>query len=94
MTELSLGLRNVINVVIEKTNRNVIWSVIDTVIIQACEDNKMGSDEAYRYLLQLEGLNLIKIGIKGSGWDLRSINITKEGLEESSKDQAQAWRLS
>ena len=93
MTELSLGLRNVINVVIEKTNRNVIWSVIDTVIIQACEDNKMGSDEAYRYLLQLEGSSR-KIGIKGSGWDLRSINITKEGLEESSKDQAQAWRLS
>jgi hypothetical protein len=67
MTELSLGLRNVINVVIEKTNRNIIWSVIDTVIIQACEDNKMGADEAYRYLLQLEGLNLIKIGIKVNG---------------------------
>jgi hypothetical protein len=90
MTELSPILRNVLNVVTEKTNRNVSWSVTDTVIIQAFEDNKMRADEAYRYPLQLEGLNLIKIGIKVSGSDFRMINITKEGLEESSKNQAQA----
>lgn len=71
MTELTPGLRNVLNVVIEKTSRNVSWSVTDTVIIQACEDNKMRADEAYRYALQLEGLNLIKIGIKVSGSDFR-----------------------
>jgi hypothetical protein len=40
--------------------------------------------------IQLEGLNLIKIGVKVSGSDFRMINITKEGLEESSKNQAQA----
>lgn len=90
MTELSPILRNVLNVVTEKTNRNVSWSVTDTVIIKACEDNKMRADEAYRYLLQVEGLNLIKIGIKVSGSDFIMINITKEGLEESSKNQAQA----
>jgi hypothetical protein len=45
MTELSPGSRNVLNVVIEKTKRNVSWSVTDIVIIQACEDNKMRADE-------------------------------------------------
>jgi len=50
----------------------------------------MRADEAYRCLLQLEELNLIKIGIKVSGSDFRMINITKQGLEESSKNQSQA----
>ena len=48
-----------------------------TVIIKACEDNKMPSDEVYRYFLQLEVLNLAKIGIKVRGSDFRMINIAK-----------------
>jgi hypothetical protein len=43
-----------------------------------------------KIILQIEELNLIKIGIKVSGSDFRMINITKEGLEESSKNEAQA----
>jgi hypothetical protein len=62
-----------------------------TVIVQACEDdNNIPAEEAYSPLLQLEGMNLIKIGVKASGADFRMISITKEGLEESLKDQ-QLW---
>lgn len=84
MTDLSRGLRNVLDVVSEKTNRSLIWSVSDTIIIQACEDNNMPAGEVFSYLLQLEGLNMIKIGAKISGADFRMINITKKGLEERS----------
>ena len=90
MTEPSPGLRNVLDVKVEKTKRKVSWSVTDTVIIQACEEKNMRADEAYRCLLQLEGYNPIKIGIKVSCSDFRMTNTTKQGLEESSKNQAQA----
>jgi hypothetical protein len=85
MAELLPGLRNILDTVAKKTNRSVSWSVTDTVIVQACEDNNIPAEEAYSHLLQLEGLNLIKIGVKASGANFRMISITKEGLEESSK---------
>jgi hypothetical protein len=88
MAGLRLGLRNILDTVAKKTNRSVSWSVTDTVIVRACEDNNtIPAEEAYSHLLQLEGLNLIKIGVKASGADFRMISITKEGLEESSKNQ-------
>jgi hypothetical protein len=85
MAELLPGLRNILDTVAKKTNRSVSWSVTDTVIVQDCEDNNIPAEEAYSHLLQLEGLNLIKIGVKASGANFRMISITKEGLEESSK---------
>ena len=88
MAGLRLGLRNILDTVAKKTKLSVSWSVTDTVIVQACEDNNtIPAEEAYSHLLQLEGLNLIKIGVKASGADFRMISITKEGLEESTKNQ-------
>jgi hypothetical protein len=88
MADLRPGLRNILDTVAKKTIRSVSWSVTDTVIVQTCEDNNnIPAEEAYSHLLQLEGLNLIKIGVKASGADFRMISITKEGLEESSENQ-------
>jgi hypothetical protein len=88
MAELRPGLRNILDTVAKKTNRSVSWSVTNTVIVQAYEDNNnIPAEEAYSYLLQLERLNLIKIGVKASDAYFRMISITKEGLEESSKNQ-------
>ncbi|MGB6628306.1 MAG: hypothetical protein WBE61_09235 [Nitrososphaeraceae archaeon] len=48
MADLRPGLRNILDTVAKKTNRSVSWSVTDTVIVQACEDNNnIPAEEAY-----------------------------------------------
>jgi hypothetical protein len=82
--DLSEGQRKILDIIAEKSDRNPNTSVIDTAVIQA---SVLPTDELNTYLGQLEGLGLIKLGIKVSGADFRLINITKEGLDATSQNQ-------
>jgi hypothetical protein len=82
--DLSEGQRKILDIIAEKSDRNPNTSVIDTAVIQA---SGVPADEVNAYLGQLDGLGLIKLGIKVSGADFRLINITKEGLDATSQNQ-------
>jgi hypothetical protein len=82
--DLSEGQLKILNIVAEKTGRSLSKSVFDTAVI---DDSGLPADEVYTYLSQLQGLGLITIGMKVSGADFRTINITKEGLDATSENQ-------
>lgn len=46
------------------------------------------ADEVNTNFGQLQGLGLINLGIKVSGAEFRLVNITKEGLDATSQNQA------
>jgi hypothetical protein len=82
--DLSEGQRKILDITAEKSGRNPNISVIDTAVIQA---SGLATDEVNTYLGQLDGLGLIKLGIKVSGADFGLINITNEGLNATSQNQ-------
>ena len=79
--DLSEGQLKILNIVAEKTGHS---NGLDTAVI---EDSGLPVDEVNTYLSQLEGLGLIKIGMKVSGADYRTVRITKEGLDATSQNQ-------
>jgi hypothetical protein len=81
---LSEGQQRILDLIADRTNRNPSVSVHDTAIIRV---SGLPTDEVNNYLGQLEGLGLIKLGIKVSGADFRLINITREGLNETDQNQ-------
>jgi len=58
-------------------------SVRDNAIVKR---SGLPADEVRNYLYLLEGLELITIDIKASGAAHRMVYMTKDGLEESSRD--------
>ena len=64
--DLSEGQLKILNIVAEKTGHS---NGLDTAVI---EDSGLPVDEVNTYLSQLEGLGLIKIGMKVSGADYRT----------------------
>ena len=50
-------------------------------------DSGLPADEVYTYVNQLEGMGLIKI-VRLGAESGRLINITREGLDETSENQA------
>jgi len=76
--DLSEGQLRILKIVAEKSGRNPNTSVIDTAVIK---DSLLPADELNAYLGQLEGLGLVKLGIKVAGADFRLINITNEDLD-------------
>ncbi len=89
LTLIIMGLSEVqlkiLHIIAEKSARSPGRSVFDTAVIN---DSGLPPDEVYTYVNQLEGLGLIKIERKVAGADYRLINITKEGLDETSENQA------
>jgi hypothetical protein len=83
--EISEGARNILNIVAVGTARTLSTSIMDTAVIQK---SGLPEEEVRSYLGQLEGLGYISICIKMSGADYRLINMTKEGLQASSENQA------
>ncbi|MDQ6864179.1 MAG: hypothetical protein M3044_10175 [Thermoproteota archaeon] len=81
---LSEGQIKILKIVAEKSGRNPDVSVFDSAVIQ---QSGLPSEEVNAYLGQLQGLTLVKLGIKVSGSDVRLINITKEGLDATSQNQ-------
>jgi len=81
---LSEGQLRILNIVAEKSGRSVSTPVVDTAVIEA---SGLIPEEVYLYLSQLDGLGLVKIGIKVSGAEFRMVNIIKEDLEETSQGQ-------
>jgi hypothetical protein len=75
------GLKKILKIIAKKSNFKTENSVFDNAIV---EESGLPKEEAYRYLSQLEMIELIEIGTRPSGSDRRLINITKLGIEECS----------
>ena len=82
---MSEGQRDILSIIAELSGRTVTKSVIDTAVI---ERSALPAEEVRNYFGVLEGLGYITIGIKVSGADFRTINMTKEGLLASSENQS------
>lgn len=80
---LSQGQRNILNLIAEMSGRTTSTYVRDDAIIKC---SGLPAEEVRNYLYLLEGLELITIDIKASGVDHRMVHITKDGLEESSRE--------
>lgn len=80
---LSLRQRNILNLIAEMSGCTTSTSVHDNAIVKR---SGLPADEVRSYLYLLEGLELITIDIKASGADHRTVYITKDGLEESSRE--------
>lgn len=71
--------RNVLTIVADKTESNPSSAVMDVTVIR---ETGLPDSEARKYINELVGLDLIRLGIKVSGADFRMLNITKEGIRE------------
>lgn len=80
---LSQGQRNILNLIAGMSGRTTSTSVRVNAIIKR---SGLPADEVRNYLYLLEGLELITIDIKASGADHRMGYMTKDGLEESSRE--------
>lgn len=66
-------LKHILEIIAKNSNFKTDNSVFDNAIV---EERGLPKEEAYRYLSQLEMIELIEIGIRPSGSDRRLINIT------------------
>lgn len=77
-------LRTILNIIADKTENSTKKSVIDLAAIQ---ESGLPEFEVRKYINELEGLQMIAIGLRASGADIegkpyRLINLTTKGLEE------------
>ena len=75
--------RNVLNIIADKAENSTSKSVMDLAIIQ---ESRLPESEARKYINELDGLQLVTIGLRASGADIegkpyRLINLTTKGLE-------------
>ena len=75
--------RNVLNIIADKAENSTSKSVMDLAIIQ---ESRLPESEARKYINELEGLQMVTIGLRASGADIegkpyRLINLTTKGLE-------------
>ena len=80
---LSQRQRNILNLIAEMSGHTTSTSVRDNAIIIR---SGLPADEVRNYLYLLEGLELITTDIKASGAGHRTVYMTKDGLEESSRE--------
>jgi hypothetical protein len=91
MMNLSETERTILNIIAEKSHRSTSTGVFNTAVTQ---ESGLPPDEVYNIVNQLASLALIKMdlgGRKPAGADFlggRIINITKEGLDATSQNQA------
>jgi hypothetical protein len=76
-------LRKILNIIADKAENSTSKNVIDLAVIQ---ENGLPESEVRKYLKELDGRQLITIGLKASGADIegkpyRLINLTTKGLE-------------
>jgi predicted transcriptional regulator len=81
--EVSQELRKVLETIADMTRSSVDKYVYDTVLIKRVN---LPADMVQKYLNELKSLGLIEISKQTTtGADFALVNITKEGLRESSK---------
>jgi DNA-binding IclR family transcriptional regulator len=86
---ISKEMKNILSHIAEMSDGNTSNGVYDTALVT---QSGLPKEEVYKYLGQLESLDLIKIGVKGSGVDFRIINITQNGLQNSSWSEVHDMR--
>jgi predicted transcriptional regulator len=80
--EVSQELRKVLETIADMTQSSVDTYVYDTVLIKRVN---LPADEMQKYLNELKSLGLIEISKRmTTSADFALVNITKEGLRESS----------
>jgi DNA-binding IclR family transcriptional regulator len=75
------GMQKILDIVAELSNGSTSRKIFDTAVV---ERSGLPTDEVYSYFDQLQSLKYIEMDIKVSDSDVRLLNITKEGLENSS----------
>jgi predicted transcriptional regulator len=81
LMEVSQELRKVLETIADMTRSSVDKYVYDTVLIKRVN---LPPDMVQKYLNELKSLGLIEISQRMTGADFALVNITKEGLKESS----------
>ena len=81
---LSEGQQKILDILAQKSNHNPGMSVFDTAIIK---ESSLPGEEVNTYLGQLHSLGLIILGRKAAGADYSLVNITGDGMNETSQDQ-------
>ncbi|HYZ59656.1 MAG TPA: hypothetical protein VE544_08360 [Nitrososphaeraceae archaeon] len=76
-------LRKILNIIVDKAENSTSKSVIDLAVIA---ESGLPESEARKYINELEGLQMITLGLRASGADIegkpyRLINLTTKGLE-------------
>ena len=66
----------------ELSNGSTTEDIRDTTVVQK---SGLPADEVYTYFNQLKSLKYIKMAMRVSGPDFTLLNITREGLENSSR---------
>ncbi len=82
---MSEGQRRILDIIADLPGRTVSTSVMDTAVLWR---SGLPEEKICNYLGQLGGLGYITIDIKVAGAYFRLINMTKEGLQASSENQA------
>jgi predicted nucleotide-binding protein len=70
--------RKILRIIAEKANHTTSTSVMDTAVFR---ESGLPEEEVKDYLVQLDGLGYIKIGIMVSGADFRLLNMTMDGAK-------------
>ncbi len=81
---LSEGQQKILDILAQKSNHNPGMSVFDTAIIK---ESSLPGEEVNTYLGQLHSLGLIILGRKAAGADYSLVNITGDGMNETSQNQ-------
>ncbi|MGC1132807.1 MAG: hypothetical protein WA941_08290 [Nitrososphaeraceae archaeon] len=81
---LSPELRNILNIIADKTENSTSKSVIDLAVI---EESGLPESEARKYINELDGLQIITIDRRIGGADIegkpyRLINLKTEGIKD------------
>ena len=69
------GLKKILKIIAKKSNFKTENSVFDNAIV---EERGLPKEEAYRYLSQLEMIELIEIGIRPSGSESKANQYNKD----------------
>jgi predicted transcriptional regulator len=80
--EISQELRKVLETIADMTQSSIDKYAYDTVLIKRVN---LPADEVQKYLHELNSLGLIEINKRTTGGHFALVNITKEGLRQSSK---------
>jgi predicted transcriptional regulator len=80
--EVSHELRKVLEIIADMTQGSVDKYVYDTVLIKRVN---LPAEEVQKHLDELKSLGLIEINKRMTGGHFALVNITKEGLRQSSK---------
>jgi hypothetical protein len=77
---MSEGMQKILDIVAEVSNGSTTKKISDTAVLRR---SSLPTDEVYNHFDHLQSLKYIEMDIEVSGSDVRLLNITKEGLENS-----------